>query len=456
MPRPRSLTLRGTDLSVLKWIALGIFIVAFIGVQMADWWSLHSRRPLLNLILVSIVVLLMALVSHTKIFRIVEERERRLERRRREFEELRRAGLDIAADLSLDSVLQRITEVARELVQSQYAALTLIDEIGNVQSFYTAGPPDRRKLTLEDLPTLSELSAAGERPSGSHDSSWAEMLGRHPRIQSLLAEVLPCQSPLQGVLYVANSAGGSNLTTEDQSTLVLFASQAALAIDNAHSHRRAQDLAISEERLRISREMHDGVAQVLAYCNAKLQAVSEFLVGGRTEEARTQLEELARTSRDVYADVREGILGLRTVRLQQEPLDEALRKYVELWQEQSGITTQLVIDDRFIIDPSVELQLVRIVQEALSNIRKHSRAHQARVEMAAVGDSFRVDIEDDGTGFEPASIGRTRFPRFGLSTMRERADSIQATLEVTSSPGRGTRVRLEIPRNPSSDQQIEA
>ncbi len=98
---------------------------------------------------------------------------------------------------------------------------------------------------------------------------------------------------------------------------------------------RARDLAIADERLRISKEMHDGVAQVLAYCNAKLLAVDEFVATGRTAEAREHLEDLARTSREIYADVREGILGLQTVSLQ-EPLTVALRTYVENWQDRYG------------------------------------------------------------------------------------------------------------------------
>lgn len=210
--------------------------------------------------------------------------------------------------------------------------------------------------------------------------------------------------------------------------------------------KRARDLAIADERLRISKEMHDGVAQVLAYCNAKLLAVDEFLAAGRTAEAREQLEDLARTVRETYADVREDMLGLQTVSLQ-DPLAAALRAYVEGWQDQSGITAELVVDEGFSLEPSEELQLVRIVQEALSNVRKHSKATTARIEMKTAGEARTLVVEDDGTGFRPASIGPGRFPRFGLSTMKQRADSIHARLAIESEPGRGTRVQLDLPRS---------
>ena len=208
---------------------------------------------------------------------------------------------------------------------------------------------------------------------------------------------------------------------------------------------RARDLAIADERLRISKEMHDGVAQVLAYCNTKLLAVDEFLAAGRTAEAREHLEDLARTSREIYADVREGILGLQTVSLQ-EPLATALRAYVENWQDQCGIKAELVVDEEFSLEPSEELQLVRIVQEALSNVRKHSKARTARIEMKAASEAMTLVVEDDGAGFRTARIGPGRFPRFGLSTMKQRADSINARLAIESEPGRGTRVQLDVPR----------
>ena len=92
-----------------------------------------------------------------------------------------------------------------------------------------------------------------------------------------------------------------------------------------------------------------------------------------------------------------------------------------------------------------ELQVLRIVQEALANVRKHSRARRADVRVEPAGDRLRITVQDDGIGFNPAELGRSEFPRFGLSTMRERAESVGGRLDLDSVPGRGTRVTIEVP-----------
>ena len=95
--------------------------------------------------------------------------------------------------------------------------------------------------------------------------------------------------------------------------------------------------------------------------------------------------------------------------------------------------------------PLAELQLLRILQEALSNVRKHARAKSARVELAQVDGRVSAAVQDDGRGFDPEAMHREGFPRFGLAIMRERAQSIGGELSVESAPGRGTRVSIEVP-----------
>jgi signal transduction histidine kinase len=191
--------------------------------------------------------------------------------------------------------------------------------------------------------------------------------------------------------------------------------------------------------------MHDGMAQVLAYVNTKAQAVKEFLRQGRAEEAAAQLEQLAAAAREVYSDVREGILALRTPMGPDRSLAEALRGFLERWEEQSGISSELTMDRDVCLPPGHELQLLRIVQEALSNIRKHSGAGSAWVELRHADRELRVRIEDDGSGFDPQARTGSGLPRFGMAIMRERAQAIGGSLHIESAPGRGTRVSVEIP-----------
>jgi signal transduction histidine kinase len=191
--------------------------------------------------------------------------------------------------------------------------------------------------------------------------------------------------------------------------------------------------------------MHDGLAQVLGYVNTKVQAADAYLKRGRSEEASAQLHELASSAREAYTDVREGIVGLRTLPGADQGVAEALRDYLERWKEQSGISTELTIEGDVRVRPNVELQLVRIVQEALTNIRKHARASRATVALRRSGRKLIVTIADDGVGFDPAAITRGEFPRFGLPTMRERAASVGGTVTVESTRGAGTIVRFELP-----------
>jgi signal transduction histidine kinase len=264
-------------------------------------------------------------------------------------------------------------------------------------------------------------------------------------MRSLLAVPIPCKSPFLGNLYLSEKERGREFSVDDEQTLGRFAVQAAIAIDNAHLHAQAADLAVAKERLRIAHEMHDGLAQVLGYVNTKVQAANEYIRRGRMEEASVQLRELAGSARQAYTDVRESIVGLRTLPGSNRGLAEVLDEFLRQWKAQSGIETHLQIDGDLRLKTSVELQVVRIIQEALTNVRKHARASTARVEMQRRDGDLLVVVADNGVGFHPEQKSRSDFPRFGLSTMRERAESIGGTLQIETAPGSGTQVRFLLP-----------
>jgi signal transduction histidine kinase len=264
-------------------------------------------------------------------------------------------------------------------------------------------------------------------------------------MHSLLAVPIVCKGPFRGNLYVTEKKTLPEFSDEDEHTLVRFATSAAIAIDNAHLNQKLRSLAVAEERVRIARELHDGMAQVLAYVNTKAQAVKAYLEKDKPDEASTQLEQLASAARDVYSDAREGIMALRTQVGADQPFREALLEYMKRWETQSGIATVLEVEGELDISPSVELQLLRIIQEAMANARKHSQCSTARVELQQLDGFIVAAIEDDGAGFDPAIRSRAAFPRFGLAIMRERAESIGGSLQIDSAPGRGTRVKIRLP-----------
>lgn len=187
------------------------------------------------------------------------------------------------------------------------------------------------------------------------------------------------------------------------------------------------------------------MAQVLAYVNTKAQAVKELLLAGRIADAERQLDQLAAAARDEYSEVRESIVGLRAASVPERSLGEILTEYTVHWQEVNNIHCELKLERLPPLHPHTELQVLSIVQEALANVRKHSRAETVQVVIEITGTTLRLSIEDDGRGFDTIDMGRSEFPRFGLSTMRERAQSLGGKLRLDSTPGRGTWILVEIP-----------
>jgi nitrate/nitrite-specific signal transduction histidine kinase len=216
---------------------------------------------------------------------------------------------------------------------------------------------------------------------------------------------------------------------------------------------KAHNLAILEERERIAREMHDGLGQVLGYVNTKTLAASRLLEVGKIDEARTQLAQLDAAARDVYADVREAILGLHTTLNPERDFLAALHEYVDGFERQSGIHVSLDVSDwpaRSPLPLAAEIQLVRIVQEALANVRKHAHAQHARVRLAVRAQTVELAIADDGHGFDPTRLDHEGGPRFGLQTMRERAEGIGGAFAIGSCQEQGTCVMISIPAGSAS------
>jgi nitrate/nitrite-specific signal transduction histidine kinase len=410
-------------------------------------------------ILLAGIILFATLLFAETIFGRVERMQKRVEQQNRELLALHEAGLDVAGELSLDLVLQKVVDHARELIGARYGALSVPAPNGSIEAFITAGITPEQRALIGPPPVghglLSVVLNEGERLRLTDLTQHARSIGfpeHHPPMRSLLAVPIISGGRILGNLYLAEKESASSFSVDDEETLVRFATQAALAIDNARLHQRVRDLAITEERERIAREMHDSLAQVLGYVNAKAQAVQELLKADQIPRAEAQIGQLGEAARAAYADVREGILGLRTSLGPDRSLLDALHDYLEQWQEQSAIRAELRIEpaDASLagLSPIGELQLLRIVQEALANVRKHAAASQVRVCLTETADLVETVVEDNGRGFNTTDRVRAQDragPHFGLSTMRERAESVGGSIAIDSSPGQGTRVRVRMP-----------
>ena len=227
--------------------------------------------------------------------------------------------------------------------------------------------------------------------------------------------------------------------------LELMAEHIAVATENARLHEEVQTLAIFTERERLAREMHDGLAQVLGYVNTKAQAVKELLKEEQVEAAVQHMGQLEAAAQETYDDVREAILALGT-NGRKQPLLESLKNYIERFSEISDLPAELVIEgtpDPF--NPGVEVQLLRIVQEAMANARKHAQASHLRVTISFRSGGCHVEVADDGRGFDPDRLARGPWPHLGLQSMQERAAAIGARFTLDTALGKGTRVILDLP-----------
>lgn len=209
-------------------------------------------------------------------------------------------------------------------------------------------------------------------------------------------------------------------------------------------HSRA--LATLEERNRIAREMHDSLSQVLSYIRLTAGAAEERLAQGDPAAARDKLREVRGAARDAYEDVRQGILALRAGGTLEEGLLPALERFLEQYRAQTGLVVTLRAPDQWAasLSQAAQVQLLRIIQEALANIRKHARAQRVEIDFSHRGGWLQVSATDDGQGFDPTQATQEG-GRFGLQTMRERAESVGGTFAIQSRPGAGTRVIVRLP-----------
>ncbi|MBI2761099.1 MAG: sensor histidine kinase [Chloroflexi bacterium] len=218
----------------------------------------------------------------------------------------------------------------------------------------------------------------------------------------------------------------------------------------AEASSREQDIltmnAVMQERERLSRDLHDGVAQLVAQLLLRLDTIKELVEAGRPREAEAELERLHGVADEIYEDIGESITGLRT-NVAERGLVRALQDYVDQFEERHQIPTSLRMDDAAgRLAPLAALQIFRLIQEALTNVRKHAGAREATVTLTSHGpDQLIVVIADDGQGFAPGSQRNGTARPLGLTSMRERVEALGGAFHVQSQPGAGTRVTATIP-----------
>ncbi len=219
---------------------------------------------------------------------------------------------------------------------------------------------------------------------------------------------------------------------------------AGLALSNTRLRAQIEHLAVLEERYRISREIHDGLAQSLSFIGWRIDRAGSMLRKKDWERLERELSEIRAALRDAYQDVREAIDGLRMPVEHPGGLAGSLAEYARDFEERTGIRVKVESSlEPEEIPPEISMHLLRVAQEALTNVRKHAQASQVSIRLIRKHNEVELDIEDDGRGFNP-DAPRSR-SHVGLLSMRERVHKLGGTFTLLSRPGAGTRISVVVP-----------
>jgi len=439
----------------LRWLAIVLplaFIAALNYLLHTGLASLHDFPSVL--VVLALVGVGIAAFSFA-VFGVVERLERRIVQRNAMLATLVAVGRAAGSSLDIDELLDNSLGAVLDTTSAEAAEVWLASddrELTLARHRGLAPEAFRERTRLHFGEGLPGIAAEQGAPIAVHDLPEEERFVRagikRLGIASFCALPLRHRGETYGVLCVAARDREAMRDEAEQGLLEGVAERLATAIENSRLHERVLDAAVLDERVRIAHELHDGLAQVLGYINTQTLAVRRLLASERIDEAEAQLEAMEKAAKRVYTDVREGILSLRTPLRGDDRLLDAVRSHLRDYRQLPGAPESVeAVEETELPDlpPSTEIQLMWIVQEALTNVRNHAEADSAAVRFSARDGELLLSVADDGRGFDPERRVRTGWPHFGLQTMRERAEAVGGRFEIESGPERGTTVHVRLP-----------
>jgi signal transduction histidine kinase len=343
--------------------------------------------------------------------------------------------------VTLEEVLRLVCSESQRLTGATGSAVLLVEGQNWLRVASSSGKPSP---ALERL-VIGESFAGhvldrGEPLLLNEPESRVQAYYRNPDLKTLLAIPLRADETTIGALDVINKPGG--FSEEDVRIMSIFADQAAIAIKNAQLHERAEQMAVVEERQRLARELHDSVTQALYSVNLYAEATRMALSSGNAEVAADNLQELRNMAREAMLDMRMLIFELHPPALKEEGLASALQTRLEAVEARSGLQTEFQTKGEIRLPLSVEEELYRITQEALTNAVRHSGAQHLIVRLNAGSENFYLEVQDDGTGFDLTAAGQSG--GLGLRSIEERVQRINGNLTIDSVLGKGTTLKIEV------------
>jgi signal transduction histidine kinase len=399
---------RVRHLNYLKWVgaiipALAIYLSETIR---HDWIEPYLPANIVGNIAVGVIAFCCSFAFSAFIFRIIDSMQAELLRRNAE--------------------LAAVNEYAT-------GAVSMLDVSGIVQR--------TRALLASLFPSaIVTISLHGQHPAGG-----APAPAPRPDSHQIQAALQSHRGTIGSITIVQPER---ELDVSEQRLLHLVADTSTMAIENALLLKELRSAAIADERHWLAREMHDGLGQLLASILVQIDIVEALTNDDERNHSLIALGALRDTAERANAEIRAEIASLRLLSDLDRDFFERLRTFVGDFEDQTGIATDLVVehDPDTPLSPEAGLQLIRIIQESLSNIRKHSEATLVVIRLSAGEDDVSLEVEDNGRGFDTASVANDVVSRhFGLMTMRERAASLGGELHIESVIDGGTRLSALIP-----------
>jgi signal transduction histidine kinase len=355
----------------------------------------------------------------------------------------------------VDDILVYIVENIRQLLNTTFVGVAILNQEDSILELKCYSSDGKTQLASHVSVHVTNLLIWNVMQNGiSYHSQFDEPAATFEGVcfftnkvaRSVVIVPLKLENTTIGALWIARFED-YQFSETDVIWLESMADQVAIAIQHGLMTSQLQSLSIVQERARIAREMHDGLAQVLGYLNLQVQTLGSLLSQGKVKKLETELLEMRRAVQQAHADVRENILSLRTTLAQEKGLEAAVREYLSEFEIQTGIKASFSYqaEDDLNLASVAEVQLVCILQEALTNVRKHAQADQVDVTISkedhGAGAHIHMQIIDDGVGFVIAGSRRS----FGLQTMRERAESVSGSLLIKSGNRNGTTIECTLP-----------
>jgi signal transduction histidine kinase len=357
------------------------------------------------------------------------------------------AVLAVTRHLSVREVLQVIVRSAQRLLDARYAALGVPDDDGAFAEFVAEGISDEQWEAIGPTPRQHGMLGAMLREGAPvrlmdirRDPRFEWWPRAHPVLKDFLGVPIRHGDEVLGIIFLSNKRTPGGFSEADEELLTLFAAHAAIALTNARLYERGRELTVVEERTRMARELHDAVTQKLFSLRLTAQAAASLLATdpGR---AAAELDRVQRLAGEALSELRAVIVELRPAELDRHGLVETLRKHVSLLDRLHPADIRFSGEPLGRLDPAVEVALLRVAQEAVHNALRHAGAATVEVRLTRSDAAVVLEVSDDGTGFDVAGTpGRG----LGLASMGDRAQSAGGSLSVTSEPGRGTTVRVEV------------